>query len=271
MNSLIKHPVAKALALTGAAVLLLVVMLVGVRSGYHTFGMAQLQEALYRFDGSNEHLIIRTVRIPAVLIGAAVGASLAIAGALMQVLTRNPLASPSVLGVNAGAVLFIVFVVTMTDWDFDLGDMIWVAFAGAAASSLLVIALGSAGRGAFQPVRMTLAGTAFAAFASSITSGLMLLNNASLDELLFWMVGSVNGRKLDSLLELLPYLAVGWAMALLLGRSLNIMAMDDDVAKGLGQWAFAAKGLTLIAVILLAGGSVALAGPIAFVGLMVPH
>lgn len=271
MNSLIKHPVAKALALAGAAVLLLVVMLVGVRYGYHTFGMAQLQEALYRFDGSNEHLIIRTVRIPAVLIGAAVGASLAIAGALMQVLTRNPLASPSVLGVNAGAVLFIVIVVTMTDWDFDLGDMIWVAFAGAAASSLLVIALGSAGRGAFQPVQMTLAGTAFAAFASSITSGLMLLNNASLDELLFWMVGSVNGRKLDSLLELLPYLAVGWAMSLLLGRSLNVMAMDDEVAKGLGQWAFAAKGLTLVAVILLAGGSVALAGPIAFVGLMVPH
>ena len=271
VNSLIKHPVAKGFALVGAGIILIVVMLAGVQYGYHTFSLAQLQDALYRFDGTNEHLIIRTVRIPAVLIGAAVGASLAIAGAMMQVLTRNPLASPSVLGVNAGAVLFIVFVVTMTSWDLDLAGMIWVAFAGAAVSSLLVIFLGAAGRGGFRPVRMTLAGTAFAAFGSSITSGLMLLNNASLDELLFWMVGSVSGRKLDSLLELLPYLAIGWVMAMLLGRSLNIMAMDDDVAKGLGQWAFAAKGLTLVAIVLLAGGSVALAGPIAFVGLMVPH
>ncbi|MFS0727462.1 FecCD family ABC transporter permease [Paenibacillus sp. 1P07SE] len=271
MNSVIKKPAAKGLALAGAFVVLLGVMLAGVRFGYHTFSMAQLREALYHFDGSNAHLIIRTVRFPAVLIGAAVGASLAVAGAMMQVLTRNPLASPSVLGVNAGAVLCIVFVITMTPLDLDLGGMIWVAFAGAGLSSLLVIALGSAGRGGFRPVRMTLAGTAFAAFASSVTSGLMLLNNASLDELLFWMVGSVNGRKLESLIDLLPYLVVGWLLAMLLGRSLNIMAMDDDVAKGLGQWALAAKGLTLIAVVLLAGGSVALAGPIAFVGLMVPH
>lgn len=258
-------------ALAAAAVLLVVCISISILFGYHSYSFQQLWQAWYQFDGSNEHLLIRTVRIPAALIGAAVGASLAVAGALMQVLTKNPLASPSVLGINAGAVLAVVIVLTAAGFQFSFGQMIWIAFAGAAVTSICVILLGASGRGGFRVVKLTLAGAAFAAFASSITSGIMLLNDRSLDELLFWTVGSVSGRKLEQLTAILPYLAVGWLIALALGRSFNIMAMDDDIAKGLGQRTWLIRGLTLLAVVLLAGGSVALAGPIAFIGLMVPH
>nr|WP_036717845.1 iron ABC transporter permease [Paenibacillus sp. JCM 10914] len=258
-------------ALAATTLLLVVCVSISILFGYHSFSLRQLWEAWYRFDGSNEHLLIRTVRIPAALIGAAVGASLAVAGALMQVLTKNPLASPSVLGINAGAVLAVVVVVTAAGFQFSFGQMIWIAFAGAAVTAVCVISLGSSGRGGFRTVKLTLAGAAFAAFASSITSGIMLLNDRSMDELLFWTVGSVSGRKLEQLAAIVPYLAIGWFIALVLSRSFNVMAMDDDIAKGLGQRIWLIRGLTLLAIVLLAGGSVALAGPIAFIGLMVPH
>ncbi|WP_411551486.1 FecCD family ABC transporter permease [Paenibacillus lautus] len=271
MGSLFTTRRVKWAALAAASVLLVACLGISILFGYHTFSLTQFWEAWFHFDGSKEHLLIRTVRIPAAFIGAAVGASLAVAGALMQVLTKNPLASPSVLGVNAGAVLAVVMVVTAAGFRYSFGQMIWIAFAGAAVTAVGVILLGSSGRGGFRAVKLTLAGAAFAAFASSITSAIMLLNDRSLDELLFWTVGSVSGRKLEQLAAILPYLAAGWLIALVLGRSFNVMAMDDDIAKGLGQRVWLIRGLTLLAVVLLAGGSVALAGPIAFIGLMVPH
>lgn len=271
MSSLITTPFAKAMALIIACLLLLGCMLLSLLYGFHRFSVAELWAAVFRFDGSNAHLIIRTVRIPSAVIGASVGASLAMAGAMMQVMTKNPLASPSILGINAGAVLFIVIAITMGSWDMALSQLVWIGFAGAALTALFVTMLGAAGRGGFRPVKLTLAGTAFAAFASSITSGLMLLNNGSLDLLLFWLVGSVTGRSLENYADIAPYLALGGLLALGLAKSLNVLAMDEEVAKGLGQWTMLVKGLVLAAVVLLAGGSVALAGPIAFVGLMVPH
>lgn len=261
----------KWLGLAVAAVLLALCMLANMLFGYHRFQLTQLWDALFRFDGSREHLLIRTVRAPAALIGAAVGASLAVAGAVMQAWTRNSLASPSVLGVNAGAVLMIAAVLTVIGGDFGMDALVWFAFAGAGIAALLVMALGAAGAGGFQPLKVALAGAAVSAFASAVTSGLMLLDNRSMNETLLWLVGSVSGRSLDHLLTVLPYLAAGLALAMLLARSLNVLAMDDETAKGLGQWTALARLAAGLAVMLLAGGSVALAGPIAFVGLMVPH
>ncbi|WP_166241472.1 FecCD family ABC transporter permease [Paenibacillus turpanensis] len=251
--------------------LLAVCMLASMLLGYQRFGIKELWEAGVRFNGSAEHLLLRTVRLPTTLIGAAVGASLAVAGALMQTLSKNPLASPSVLGINAGAVLMIAIVLAATGADLSSGQLIWFAFAGAGVTAVFVSALGAAGSRGFEPVKLTLAGAAVAAFASAITSGLMLLNEESLQETLFWLVGSVSGRKLEHLSAVAPYLGVGLVAALLLARSLNVMGMDDDIAKSLGQWTSLAKGAVIAVVIVLAGGSVALAGPIAFVGLIVPH
>jgi len=257
--------------LAAGLVLLSAVAAASVLFGLRNFGISDVWEAYARFDGSNEHLILRTARVPRALIAAAVGASLAVAGAIMQVVTKNPLASPSVLGINSGASLFVVVALVSFGSSLTLGAMIWVAFAGALASAAFVYAIGGRYRGGFEPVRLTLAGAAIAAFSASATSGLMLVNQQSLDSALFWMIGSVSGRKLEHLAAVAPYLGAGLALALAISGSLNVMALGDDNAKSLGQRLMLVRGAAAVSVVLLAGGSVAVAGPIAFVGLVVPH
>ncbi|MFF2479933.1 FecCD family ABC transporter permease [Paenibacillus sp. NPDC058071] len=245
-------------------------MLCSTLFGLQAFSLSQLWEAYSRFDGSNEHLILTTARVPRTLIAALVGAGLAVAGAVMQVLTRNPIASPSTFGVNAGAVLFIVIGLTTLGSSLTMTGMVWLAFIGAVVTSAVVYGLGMQG-GGFEPIKLTLAGACMAAFAASITSGLILLNKESLDSALFWMIGSVSGRNLEHLTMVLPYMATGLILALTLAGSLNIMALGDDGAKSLGQRLGLTRALAAAAVVLLAGSAVAAAGPIAFIGLIVPH
>lgn len=261
----------KLVSLGAGAVLLLIGMLVSILYGIHLFELKDLWRAYTQFDGSDAHLIIRNTRVPRALIAAAVGASLAIAGAIMQVLTKNPLASPSIFGINSGAVLFIVVSLAMLGSSLTMNGMVWIALAGAATTSLLVFTLGMQGRSGFEPIKLTLAGASVAAFASSLSSGIMLINKESLDSALFWMVGSVSGRQLSHLTIVFPYMLLGWVLALLLAGSLNVMALGDDSAKGLGQRMMLIRVVSVLAVVLLAGSSVAVAGPIAFIGLIVPH
>ncbi|AJS59394.1 FecCD family ABC transporter permease [Paenibacillus sp. IHBB 10380] len=253
------------------AILLLVCILASILFGLHQYGIRDLWLAYNQFDGSNDHLIITNTRVPRALIAAAVGASLAIAGAIMQVLTKNPLASPSIFGINAGAVLFIVIGLAVFGSSLTMNSMIWIAFVGATITSLFVYILGMQGSGGFEPIKLTLAGAAVAAFASSVTSGIILINKESLDSALFWMIGSVSGRQLDHLFIVFPYMSVGLFISMLLAGSLNVMALGDDSAKGLGQRLMLTRVVSTIAVVLLAGSSVAAAGPIAFIGLIVPH
>jgi iron complex transport system permease protein len=261
----------KLIGLTIGFVLLMTSMLASILYGLHTFDLNDLWKAYRQFDGSNEHLIVTTARVPRALIAAAVGASLAVAGAIMQVLTRNPLASPSLFGVNSGAVLFIVIGLAAFGSSLTMGGMIWIALIGATVTSVFVYALGAQGGGGFEPIRITLAGASVAAFASSVTSGIILINKDSLDSALFWMVGSVSGRKLEHLTTVFPYMLLGLLLALLLSGSLNVLALGEDNAKGLGQRLRLVRSLSAVSVVLLAGGSVSIAGPIAFVGLIVPH
>jgi len=232
--------------------------------------LASVWRSFLQPDGSTEHLVIRTTRLPRSLIAASVGASLAVAGALMQVVTRNPIASPSTLGVNAGAVFFIVLA---SEWLGVSGmqALTGVALAGAALSGGIVFFLGSVGRDGMTPVKITLAGAAMAAFFYSISQGLMLSDGKMFDQVLVWLVGSVAGRNLAQLQTVWPYLAAGMLLALLLSRHLNVLAMGDESARGLGQRTALIKTLSAAAVILLAGGSVAVAGPVAFVGIIIPH
>lgn len=253
------------------AVLLLASVLLSVLLGLHRYGIPELWQAYRHFDGSNDHLILTTTRVPRALVALATGACLAVAGAIMQVVTKNPLASPSVLGINSGASLFVVVGLIAFGSSLTLGGMIWIAFAGAIAAAAFVYAIGARERGGFEPVRLTLAGAAIAAFASSVTSGLMLLHKQSLESALFWMIGSVADRKLEHLADVVPYMLAGLALAMLLSGSLNVMALGDDNAKSLGQRLLLSRAAAAVAVVLLAGSSVAIAGPIAFVGLVVPH
>ncbi|MGN7456608.1 FecCD family ABC transporter permease [Paenibacillus pasadenensis] len=227
-------------------------------------------DSFTRYSGTQEDLIIRTARVPRALIAAAVGASLAVAGALMQVITRNPIASPSTFGVNAGAAFFAVLGAGLLGLE-SMQAQTGMALAGAAVSGLIVFVLGSVGKDGMTPVKITLAGASMAAFFASVTQGYMLSSGKMFDQVLVWLVGSVAGRELDSLTAVLPYMGAGMLLALLLSRHLGVLSMGDDIASSLGQNTAWMKGAAALSVILLAGASVAAAGPVAFVGIIVPH
>ncbi|WP_342045699.1 FecCD family ABC transporter permease [Bacillus sp. OTU530] len=260
----------KALGLLLFTLLLLYGMWASIIYGYVDTDIKTAVNAFTNYNGSNEHIIIKTVRLPRSLIAAAVGASLAVAGAILQVLTKNPLASPSLLGINAGASFFIVCSVSVFSIQ-SLQAFTWIAFLGAAVTACLVFIIASIGREGLTPIKLTLAGVAIGAVFSSFTQGLLVLNEALLDEVLFWLSGSVQGRKLEMLTSVLPYLIIAWLGAAIMAGKLNILLLGDDVSRGLGQRTQLVKGILVLIVILLAGSSVAVAGPIGFVGIIIPH
>lgn len=219
---------------------------------------------------STEHIIITTTRISRASIAGLIGASLAVAGALMQALTRNPLASPSIFGINSGALFFVVFATVFLSIN-SLVQLMWIAFLGGAVAAVMVFFLGSLGRDSLSPIKIVLAGAAITAFFSSFTQGLLVLDEQSLEGVLFWLGGSVSGRSLDMLLPILPFMVGAGVLALLLGNSINILTSGEDIAKGLGQQVLLIKILMGVIIVLLAGGSVAVGGAIGFIGLVVPH
>jgi iron complex transport system permease protein len=228
-------------------------------------------DAVWHYDPTlDDHLIVRSLRVPRTVLGLAVGAALGLAGAVMQGVTRNPLADPGILGIEAGASLAVVIGI----YAFGIGSLagyVWFAFAGAAAASVVVYTLGSMGRGGATPVKLALAGAALASLLGSFTSAILLTDLATLDQFRFWVVGSLAGRGGDIAVHVLPFLAVGTILALGSARSLNAMALGDDVARSLGQRVHAARAVAALAVVILCGAAVAAAGPIAFVGLTIPH
>jgi iron complex transport system permease protein len=228
-------------------------------------------DAFFNYDeSSTEHIIITTTRISRAVIATVIGASMAIAGALMQALTRNPLASPSIFGINAGAVFFIVLAISFFSVT-SLTYYMWIAFFGAGVSAVLVYFLGSIGRGGLSPIKIVLAGAAITALFVSLTQGLLVVSEQNLEGVLFWLAGSVAGRTMEMLEPILPFMMGGWIVALLLGYPVNILTSGEDIAKGLGQRTILVKTLMALVIIFLAGGSVAVGGSIGFLGLIIPH
>ncbi|MGG3571381.1 iron ABC transporter permease [Bacillus gobiensis] len=238
--------------------------------GYTDTSWKTAIDAFQAFNGSNEHLIITNVRLPRALVAAVVGAALAVAGALMQALTKNPLASPDIFGVNAGAGFFVVASMIFFHVQ-SLQANVWIAFAGAAIAAFIVYFIGSIGSEGLTPIKLTLAGASIAALFSSLTQGMLAVNEAALEQVLFWLAGSVQGRNLQLLLSLSPYLIIALIGSFLLGRKINVLIMGEDVAKSLGQKTGLIKLMMAVSIILLAGGAVAIAGPIGFIGIVVPH
>ncbi|WP_289142616.1 iron ABC transporter permease [uncultured Brevibacillus sp.] len=227
-------------------------------------------DAYTNFNGSNEHIVIKEVRVPRVLNALTVGFCLGLAGTLLQSLTRNPVADVELFGLNAGASLFVVFAVTFVGIS-NLTQFTWISFLGAAVAGFVVYLLGSLGRDGLTPVKLVLAGAAITALAASIRHGMMVLNEKAADEVLFWLAGSVGGRKLEYVTSVFPYMIVAWLAAFVLARPIQTLLMGDDVAKGLGQRTLLVKLATGIVIVLLSGCAVAVAGPIGFVGLVTPH
>ena len=249
---------------------LVVVVLCSIAFGSKSISLGTVWQALVEADGSNDHLIVRSLRVPRTLLGLGVGAALGLAGALMQGVTRNPLADPGILGVDAGAALAVVIAIYTFDVS-SLSQYVWFAFVGAGLASVIVYLLGSLGRGGATPVKLALAGAALSALLTSLTSTVLLLDVQTLDQFRFWVVGSLAGRDSEIISQVAPFLVVGVVLALLSARSLNTLALGEDVARSLGQRVHLARGLSALAIVVLCGSATAAAGPVAFIGLTVPH
>jgi iron complex transport system permease protein len=260
----------RAAGLTVAVVVLAVVVACSVAFGAKSISFGTVWQALVDFDGSNEHQIVRSLRVPRTLLGLGVGAALGLAGAVMQGVTRNPLADPGILGVDAGAALAVAVAI----YSFGISSLdayIWFAFAGAAVASALVYLLGSLGREGATPVKLALAGAALSYLLRGLTQGILLFDVQTLDQFRFWIVGSLAGRDSEIAAQAAPFLVAGAVLALLSARALNTLSLGDDVARSLGQRVHVARGVSAVAIVVLCGAATAAAGPIAFVGLTVPH
>ena len=261
---------ARALFLLLAMVVLAAVAVLSVAVGSKGIGFGTVLHELFHYDGSNDGVVIRSLRIPRTVLGLAVGAALGLAGALMQALTRNPLADPGILGVNAGAAAAVVMAIGVLHLQ-DPSSYVWFALLGAAVASVLVYVLGSRGRAAATPVRLALAGAAISAVLGAFISGLVLLDQNTFNDYRFWSVGALAGRPLSVLYQTGPFLLAGGLLALGLARPLNALALGDDLGRALGAHLLRTRALGVLAITLLCGAAVAAAGPIGFVGLTVPH
>jgi iron complex transport system permease protein len=257
--------------LAGLALCLLLVCGLSIAVGSRSIDFSAVLDALGgHAQDSTEQTVVSDIRVPRTLLGLLVGAALGLSGALLQGVTRNPLADPSIMGLSAGAAAFVVLGISVFEIR-DLGGYVWLAFAGTAAAAVLVYGVASFGREGATPVKLALAGAAVAAGLWSLTTGVVMTDADALDQVRFWQVGSLAGRNMPVLEQVAPFLAVGLVLALVCGRALNGIALGDSTARALGQRVEATRALILLAVTVLCGAATAACGPIVFVGLVVPH
>lgn len=251
-------------------VALVLAVVLSLMIGANPIPPSALWDALHGRGDAETSFVLFELRIPRTAVGLIAGAALGVAGALIQAFTRNPLADPGILGVNAGAALAVALGVAFFGLR-DASEFIWLAFLGALVVTVAVYLVGSSGRGAADPLRLTLAGVALGAVLSGITTGLTLSDPEAFDSMRSWNAGSLLGRGFDVLLPILPFLLFGLVIALGLTAGLNAVGLGDDIARAQGANVLGIRIGVIVAVTLLAGGATALAGPISFVGLMVPH
>ncbi|MFF8609477.1 iron chelate uptake ABC transporter family permease subunit [Streptomyces sp. NPDC015346] len=247
---------------------LLLVCVLSIMIGAKPVPLGDVWHGLFQNSGVGNDVIIHDVRVPRTLLGLLVGVALGLSGAVMQGLTRNPLAEPGLLGVNAGAAAAVVSAIAFLGIT-EVTDYVWFAFVGAAVVSVVVYVLG--GSRSSTPVRLALAGTAATAALYGYVNAVQLLNSAALDRLRFWTVGSLASADMETVRRVAPFILVGVALALLIARPLNAMEMGDDTARALGAHLNRTRVIAMLAVTLMCGAATAACGPIMFLGLMVPY
>ncbi|PWJ56492.1 iron complex transport system permease protein [Quadrisphaera granulorum] len=256
--------------LAACALAVLVACVASLAFGSRVVGVTDVVGGVLHTDPDNIAQVAVASRMPRTVLGLLVGAALGLAGAVMQGVTRNPLADPGLLGVSSGASLFVVVGMAWMGLS-TLSGYVWMAFAGAACAAVLVYGIAAAGRGGATPLKLALAGAATTAALFSMVSMVLLARQDVYDSFRFWSVGSLGRATFASTAEIAPFLAVGALLAVGCARGLDALAMGDDVAAGLGQHAGRTRALAALSTVLLTGAAVAVAGPIAFVGLVVPH
>lgn len=246
------------------AMLLLIDILIGMSD----IGIKEIIDSIISYSGSKQDLIIRTVRLPRVLLCILIGASMAISGLIMQNLTRNPLASPQILGINSGATLSVVVIMVFFPL-LGYKAKILGAFLGAGVIGLFVHVIGNVKN--LSPLKITLVGISIQLFLSSITKSIMLFNESKTSDLVFWMIGGVHHAQFIHIMAILPWFILSIVLTILISNSMDTLKMGDSVAISLGENVKLTKTVATIVVILLSSSSVAIAGPISFVGLITPH
>jgi iron complex transport system permease protein len=246
------------------------VCVLSIALGTRTVSAQTVWDAFFHYTDTDDQSIVRDLRVPRTVLGLLAGVAFGLSGAVIQAVTRNPLADTQILGINSGAGLFVVFAVGVLGLT-SLSQYLWFGFAGVAFALTLVYLLGAAGRAGATPVRLTLAGVALGAVMDGISGGIRLVRPRAFDYLRFWDIGSLAGRPADVAVTILPFVAAGTVLALLVARSLNAVALGDDLARTLGAGVGRTRILATASVMLLAGAATAAVGPIGFVGLMVPH
>ncbi|MFC9165348.1 FecCD family ABC transporter permease [Streptomyces fungicidicus] len=257
----------RVLGLLASVVLLVLVALASIAVGAKELSLEQVWHGLFADTGTYGDVVVAD-RLSRTVLGVLAGAALGLAGSVLQALTRNPLADPGLLGINAGASAAVVTAITFFGVT-SLSGYVWFAFFGAAAVGALVWFLGGS-RGA-TPVRLALAGTAISAALYGYLQAIMILDDAALGRMRFWTVGSLSSGSNSTITQVLPFILGGALLALALARPLNAMAMGDDTAKALGANLNRTRALSMLAATVLSGAATAACGPIVFVGLMVPH
>ncbi|MEV5968425.1 iron ABC transporter permease [Streptomyces sp. NPDC051921] len=260
----------RVVATAAAVVALLLAVLLSLAVGARAVPPATVFDALVHGAAGPEADVVRQLRVPRTLIGLMVGAALALAGTALQGITRNPIADPGILGISQGASVGVVLALAFAGVH-TLTGYVWFAFAGAALASVAVYAIASSGRGGATPVKLALGGAAINALLLSVTTGVLTTRASALDEFRFWQIGSLDGRDAHIVARIWPFLLLGAVLVVAVARGLDALALGEDVAKGLGQRVATVRIVGGVGATVLTGAGVAAAGPIAFVGLAVPH
>lgn len=260
----------RAIGLLVALAVLALVCFLSVGLGSRSIPLVDVWGLVFRPDGSENAIVVHDLRIPRTLLGLLVGIALGLAGALMQALTRNPLADPGLLGVNAGAAVAVVIGISVVG-QVAPAVQVWFAFLGAGVATVVVYGVASRGSSGATPVRLALAGIALTFALYAVVRGLTTLQPEVFDEYRFWSVGSLAGHDAALAGQIAPFVAGGVLLALALARPLNALALGDEVGRALGLKVGRTRVLGVIAIMLLCGTATAAAGPIVFVGLTVPH
>ncbi|MEV8317240.1 iron ABC transporter permease [Streptomyces sp. NPDC059900] len=263
-------PARRAVAMTAAVVALLLAVLLSLSVGARAIAPSAVIDALLHGGHSDAAEVVREMRVPRTVIGLMVGAALALAGTVLQGITRNPIADPGILGVSQGASVGVVAAIAFAGVH-TLTGYVWYAFAGAGIASVAVYAIAASGRGGATPVKLALGGAAINALLVSVTTAILTTRASALDEFRFWQVGSLSGRDAEIVGQIWPFLLVGLVLVLSVARGLDALALGEDVARGLGQKVATVRIVGGLGATVLTGAGVAAAGPIAFIGLAVPH
>ncbi|MGD6941920.1 FecCD family ABC transporter permease [Cytobacillus gottheilii] len=258
------------IVLTACLILLGVCIVASLALGSRTVSWNELMAGLFHNDVDSYGASVVRQRISRTIFSLFCGAALGVSGALMQAVTRNPIADPSILGVNTGASLFVICGLAFFNIS-TAGEYMWLAIAGALVTAVFVYGIGSMGRGGATPLKLVLAGAATSAALSSLVSAIMIPRSYVMDQFRFWQVGSVGSGNWESISLFLPFLISGLVIGTLAASALNALALGDDVATGLGVRTGTLRIIAAFAGVLLCGAATALAGPIGFVGLLATH